>query len=158
VTIFGAAWVSLLAYAILIGRSPHSVPLVILLVLLVATYDIGSYFLGKTMGRHRMAPVLSPQKTWEGYAGGIILAGAIAAFLSTVDWFPIDLNQALSLAVIVVTLSPIGDSAESLIKRSLGVKDMGSVLPGHGGMLDRIDGLLFVVPAVYLYFRAVGLL
>ncbi|MGQ0847692.1 MAG: phosphatidate cytidylyltransferase [Actinomycetota bacterium] len=158
VTIFGAAWVSLLAFAVGIGASPNALPLVLLLVVLVALFDIGSYFAGKAMGRHPMAPELSPKKTWEGYVGGIVLSGAAATFLSTVDWFLIDLSQSVVLTVIVAVFSPIGDAAESLVKRSLGVKDMGSVLPGHGGMLDRIDGLLFVAPAAYLFMRSAGLL
>ncbi len=82
----------------------------------------------------------------------------MAALLSTVDYFILDLRHALILTAIVVVLAPLGDAAESMIKRSLGVKDMGSVLPGHGGMLDRIDAFLFVVPFAYLYFRTIGLL
>jgi phosphatidate cytidylyltransferase len=109
------------------------------------------------MGRHAMAPRLSPQKTWEGFVGGTVLAVAAASFLSTVDYFPISLNQALVLAALVVFLSPIGDAAESLVKRSLGTKDMGAVMPGHGGLLDRLDGLIFVVPATYLFLGSVGL-
>jgi phosphatidate cytidylyltransferase len=78
--------------------------------------------------------------------------------LSTVDFFPVTMVQALILALLVVVLAPLGDGAESMIKRSLGVKDMGNVLPGHGGMLDRVDALLFVLPAAYLFFQASGLL
>ncbi|HEX2420976.1 MAG TPA: phosphatidate cytidylyltransferase [Acidimicrobiia bacterium] len=157
-TVFGTAWVSLLGFAIIIGRSPQAIPLILLLVILVAIFDIGSYFTGRAMGRHPMAPTLSPKKTWEGFVGGTVLAVASGAFLSTVDYFPVSLNQSLVLIAIVVLLSPIGDAAESLIKRSLGVKDMGAVMPGHGGLLDRLDGLLFVVPAAYLFLGTAGLL
>lgn len=157
-TIFGAAWVSLLGFAVMIGLAPAAVPLILFLVLTVAVFDIGSYFTGRAMGRHRFAPVLSPKKTWEGFIGGVILATATTAFLSTVDYFPLSLSQALVLALLVVALGPIGDAAESVLKRSLGVKDMGSVMPGHGGLLDRLDGFLFVVPAAYLFYQASGLI
>ena len=157
-TVFGTAWVSLLGFAIIIGRSSRAIPLILLLVIVVAVFDIGQYFSGRAMGRHPMAPSLSPKKTWEGYVGGTVLAIATGAFLSTVDYFPVSLNQSLVLIAIVVLLSPIGDAAESLIKRSLGTKDMGAVMPGHGGLLDRLDGLLFVVPAAYLFLGAAGLL
>jgi phosphatidate cytidylyltransferase len=156
-TVFGTAWVSLLGFAVIIGRSAAAIPLILLLVIVVGVFDIGSYFTGRAMGRHAMAPRLSPQKTWEGFVGGTVLAVAAASFLSTVDYFPISLNQALVLAALVVFLSPIGDAAESLVKRSLGTKDMGAVMPGHGGLLDRLDGLIFVVPATYLFLGSVGL-
>jgi phosphatidate cytidylyltransferase len=156
VTVFGAAWVSLLALATAIGQAEQGVALILLLVGLTVFFDIGSYFAGRVLGRHPLAPELSPKKTWEGFIGGIATTVGVAALLSTFDYFPINLNQALFLSGLVVVLAPLGDAAESMVKRSLGVKDMGSVLPGHGGMLDRIDALLFVVPAAYLYFRVNG--
>ena len=158
VTVLGAAWVSLLGFAVMIGLASNAVPLILFLVLVVTLFDMGSYFAGRAIGRHPFAPVLSPKKTWEGYIGGVILSAAAAAFLSTVDFFPLSLSQALVLTLLVVILSPIGDAAESLVKRSLGVKDMGAVMPGHGGLLDRLDGFLFVVPAAYLFYFASGLL
>ncbi|HEY7565346.1 MAG TPA: phosphatidate cytidylyltransferase [Acidimicrobiia bacterium] len=158
VTVLGAMWVSLLALATTVGQAPEGAALILLLVLLVALFDIGSYFAGRAIGRLPFAPTLSPKKTWEGFIGGIVTVVALSALLSTFDYFPIDLTQGLVLSAMVVVLAPLGDAAESMIKRSLGVKDMGSVLPGHGGMLDRIDAFLFVVPAAYLYFRTLGLL
>jgi phosphatidate cytidylyltransferase len=157
-TVLGAAWVSLLAFAIIIGRSSSAIALILLVVLVSALFDIGSYFAGRAFGRTRFAPVISPRKTWEGFAGGVAAAAASAGVLSTVDFFPVSMVQALNLALLVVVLAPLGDGVESMIKRSLGVKDMGNVLPGHGGMLDRIDALLFVLPAAYLFFHASGLL
>jgi phosphatidate cytidylyltransferase len=156
VTVVGAAWVTLLGLATAIGQAPQGVALILLLVLLTALFDIGSFFAGRAAGRHQLAPELSPKKTWEGLIGGIVTTVAVAALLSTFDYFPINLYQGLVLSALVVVLAPLGDAAESMVKRSLGVKDMGSVLPGHGGMLDRIDALLFVVPAAYIYFRTVG--
>jgi phosphatidate cytidylyltransferase len=156
VTVVGAAWVTLLGLATAIGQAPQGVALILLLVLLTALFDIGSFFAGRAAGRHQLAPELSPKKTWEGLIGGIVTTVAVAALLSTFDYFPINIYQGLVLSALVVVLAPLGDAAESMVKRSLGVKDMGSVLPGHGGMLDRIDALLFVVPAAYIYFRTVG--
>ncbi|HUO45369.1 MAG TPA: phosphatidate cytidylyltransferase [Acidimicrobiia bacterium] len=158
VTVMGAAWVALLAFAVIIGRSESAVSLILLLVLVSAFFDIGSYFVGRAFGRTPLSPVLSPRKTWEGLIGGVVAATGVAAVLSTVDFFAISMGQALVLALLVVTLAPLGDAAESMIKRVLGVKDMGNVLPGHGGMLDRIDSLLFVIPAAYVFFFLSGLL
>jgi phosphatidate cytidylyltransferase len=158
VTVLGATWVAPLALASTIRNAPQGIALILLAVLLAAFFDIGSYFAGRAIGRHQLAPQLSAKKTWEGLIGGIVTTVAVSAFLSTVDYFPVDLGQALTLAAIVVVLAPLGDAAESMIKRSLGVKDMGSVLPGHGGMLDRIDAFLFVVPAAFVFFRSAGLL
>jgi len=157
-TVLGAAWVAQLSFAIIIGRSTSAVPLILLVVLVTALFDIGGYFVGKAFGRQSLAPILSPRKTWEGFVGGVVAAAGSAAILSTVDWFPVNTIQALVVAILVVVLAPLGDGAESMIKRSLGVKDMGTVLPGHGGMLDRIDALLFVIPAVYVFFFTAGLL
>jgi len=158
VTVMGAAWVALLAFAVIIGRSESAVSLILLVVLVSAFFDIGSYFVGRAFGRTPLSPVLSPRKTWEGLIGGVVAATGVAAILSTVDFFAISMGQALVLALLVVTLAPLGDAAESMIKRVLGVKDMGNVLPGHGGMLDRIDSLLFVIPAAYVLFFVAGLL
>jgi phosphatidate cytidylyltransferase len=90
--------------------------------------------------------------------GGIVIAVATASVVSTIDFFPVDLGQALVIAIMVVCLSSLGDAAESMVKRAIGVKDMGSIIPGHGGMLDRIDGILFVMPAVYYFYRFIGVL
>jgi len=158
-TILGLAWVSMLAFAISVARGPHPVAYVLFVVLLVALGDIGAYFVGRTFGKRKLAPVVSPKKTVEGLVGGLIVAAVAAAILTTFPpWETISLVRGLAAAAVVGVVSPIGDLAESMVKRSIGVKDMGSVLPGHGGMLDRIDGFLFVVPAVYFLFRAFGLL
>ena len=127
--------------------------------LVVAIFDMGSYFAGRAIGRHPFAPELSPKKTWEGYhrrRGPGHGGRRPSCPLSTT--FPVSLSQAMVLTLLVVVLSPVGDAAESLVKRSLGVKDMGAVMPGHGGLLDRLDGLLFVVPAAYVFFRSAGLI
>ncbi len=159
VTVVGLAWVGLLAFAIVIARGPSPLEHILFIVLTVALNDIGAFFVGRSFGKHPLAPRLSPKKTWEGFVGGLI-ASAMAAtvMVSFPAWEPIGLANGLLLAGIIGLASPLGDLIESLVKRSLGVKDMGSVLPGHGGMLDRIDGLLIVLPGVYFAFRSFGLL
>lgn len=159
VTVFGMAWVGLLAFAILIAGGPRPVAHIFFLVIVIAINDIGGYFVGRSLGKRRLAPVLSPSKTVEGLLGGFLLGIVAAAVLAVFPpWEAIGLERALVAAGLIGVLVPIGDLAESMVKRSLVVKDMGSVLPGHGGMLDRIDGFLFAVPAVYVLFRGFGLL
>ncbi len=159
VTVLGMAWVGMLAFAILIAAGPHPVAHIMFLVIVIASNDIGAYFVGRSVGRRRLAPVVSPSKSVEGFLGGLALGLIVAAVLAVFPpWEEIGVTRALVTAGIVGVLVPIGDLSESMVKRALAVKDMGSVLPGHGGMLDRIDGFLFAVPAVYLLFRGFGLL
>jgi len=126
---------------------------------LVWAADVGAYFAGKAMGRHKLAPAVSPGKTWEGVIGGLALSLLIAAIagqwlfrLHGGIWLPF-----LLLCVAVVLVSIVGDLGESLLKRQAGVKDSGTLLPGHGGMLDRIDSLLAALPALALGLRWLGL-
>jgi phosphatidate cytidylyltransferase len=159
VTVLGITWVGMLAFAILISAGPHPVSYILFLVIVIAGNDIGAYFVGRSFGRTSLAPVVSPSKTVEGFVGGFVLGAVAAAVLAVFPpWEEIGIARALVVAAVVGVLAPIGDLAESMVKRAVGVKDMGSVLPGHGGMLDRIDGFLFAVPAVYILFRGFGLL
>ncbi len=159
VTILGMAWVGMLAFAIPIEQGPRPVAYIVFVVLIVALNDIGAYFVGRSLGRRRMAPEVSPNKTVEGFVGGLIIGAISASVMVTFPaWETIGLANGLAAAAVVGVFSPLGDLVESMVKRSIGVKDMGSVLPGHGGMLDRIDGFLFAVPAVFFLFRALGLL
>ena len=159
VTILGLAWTGMLAFAILIARGPNPVAHIFFLVIVIASNDIGGYFVGRGFGRRRLAPEVSPNKTLEGFFGGLLLSAVVAAVLAVFPpWEPIGIGKALATAALVAFVAPVGDLAESMVKRALDVKDMGSVLPGHGGMLDRIDGFLFAVPAVYILFRGFGLL
>jgi phosphatidate cytidylyltransferase len=113
--------------------------------------DTFAYFFGHRFGRRKLAPKISPGKTVEGFFGGYL--GTLAGFLAF--WFllenGLDLWQGLLLTVLVGAAGPLGDLSESLIKRSFHVKDSGNIIPGHGGMLDRIDALLFTAPVVYWY-------
>ena len=111
--------------------------------------DTAAYFVGRRWGRHKMVPILSPKKTWEGALGGLI--GSIAAGLLCVPLFglPITLAQAALLGLVGGFVGPLGDLAESFIKRQVGVKDAGQLIPGHGGILDRADSLLFNGAVLY---------
>jgi len=113
--------------------------------------DTGGYILGATLGKHPMAPTISPKKTWEGMAGSVLLAGAVGVVLTIVmlhlPWW-----LGLLLAVLMVVFGTLGDLVESLIKRDVGIKDMSSVLPGHGGIMERLDSMLFAMPVAWLVF------
>lgn len=113
--------------------------------------DTSAYFFGHKFGRHKLAPMISPGKTVEGFLGGYL--GTLAGFLAFWFLLPNDLplGKGLALTVLVGVFGPIGDLCESLIKRSFHVKDSGNIIPGHGGMLDRIDALLFTAPVVYFF-------
>lgn len=111
--------------------------------------DTAAYFVGRSWGRHKMAPTLSPKKTWEGAAGG--MAGAVAASLICIPLLglPLSVGAGVLLGVVGGIVGPLGDLAESLIKRQVGLKDAGTLIPGHGGVLDRADSLLFTAPVLY---------
>jgi len=116
--------------------------------------DIFAYFVGSSIGRHKLIERVSPNKTIEGALGGLMGGLAVAFVIPKLFDTPLTPNQWMVLGIIIVVVSILGDLFESMIKRNLGVKDSGTLIPGHGGVLDRIDSLLFVLPAVaaYLYF------
>lgn len=122
---------------------------------LVWAADVGAYFAGRAFGRHKLAPEVSPGKTWEGVAGGVVLSLLIVAIAGTWlfhlhggAWMPFVL-----LCIVIVLISIVGDLGESLLKRQVGAKDSGTLLPGHGGLLDRIDSLLAALPAMAIGLR-----
>ncbi len=116
--------------------------------------DSAAYFVGKAIGRHPSSPYLSPKKTWEGTVGGWI--GGLVATILLGHWL-VDLPwlHGLALGALVATVAPFGDLAKSMVKRQMKVKDFSDLIPGHGGMFDRIDSLLFVAPVVYYYITVV---
>ncbi len=121
-------------------------------------YDTGAYCVGMLLGRHRLFERISPKKSWEGVIGGIVasVAGAYVSHYWFDEFFQVpDLVTWVGLSVVVAVFATFGDLVESLIKRTVGVKDSGNILPGHGGILDRIDSLLLVVPAVLVYLLLV---
>ncbi len=124
-----------------------------ILLVLIATWsnDTFAYFAGKTFGKHKLAPKISPGKTWEGFFGGALGSICMPLILSNF-LIPLSTAQILGVAVPCIVLAPAGDLIESWIKRRHGVKDSGSLLPGHGGVLDRIDALLLTGPWALIYF------
>jgi phosphatidate cytidylyltransferase len=116
-------------------------------IIVTVANDVGALVFGKLLGRHAMAGAISPNKTWEGAIGAAVVSVIAGACISQLpDW---TLGAGLALGICAAVLVPLGDLCESMIKRALGLKDMGNKLPGHGGLLDRVDGLLFVLPATY---------
>lgn len=145
--------------AVYLVSFPRGGGLVVVMVLVVAAADIGAYFAGRTWGRHKLAEVVSPKKTWEGFWGGMTVCALLALLL----WSQLPNQQAhVSLAaVLVVTLatalaSVVGDLTVSMVKREAGVKDSGSLLPGHGGVLDRLDSLCGAAPVFALGLLLAG--
>jgi phosphatidate cytidylyltransferase len=156
-TLFGVVYVPMLgAHAILIRGLPDGIALELAFIGAAAFYDIGAYASGSFFGKHKIAPSVSPSKTWEGAAGATVFVFASALLIGP-HLGNLDLGSSALLALAAAVLAPLGDLAESMLKRDLDTKDMGSLLPGHGGLLDRIDALLFVAPAAYWLFRTVTL-
>ncbi len=154
-TVLGVAWIAGGgAAATSILQLEDGIFLLVAYILITALDDIGGYFAGTRFGRHKMAPSISPAKSWEGWIGGFAssLAGGLffAALLESLE--PL---HGLAVGAISGLLAPVGDLVESLAKREIGIKDSGRLLPGHGGLLDRLDAILFCAPAVYLYLRFV---
>jgi phosphatidate cytidylyltransferase len=147
------AWVAL-------GRLHLSQPAgpqwVIFLILLVALADVGAFFAGRRFGRLKLAPRVSPGKTWEGLFGGLCLAMVVAG--AGLMWFAVPSGPFLALCAAVVLISVVGDLTESLFKRYAGIKDSGKVFPGHGGVLDRIDSLTAAAPLFLLGLYWLGVL
>jgi phosphatidate cytidylyltransferase len=115
--------------------------------------DTGAYYTGRALGKHKLAPDTSPGKTWEGVAGGVVAALAMAALSHFWFFRDLPLKWALPLALVMTVLGILGDLTESAIKRGAGAKDAAKLLPGHGGVLDRLDSLLFNAPLIYYFGR-----
>jgi phosphatidate cytidylyltransferase len=130
--------------------------LLLFLLLLVVAADIGAYFAGRAFGKHKLAPKVSPGKTWEGVAGGLFAALLMAAL--GVWWFDMSTVPFMILCLVVAIASVVGDLTESLFKRHAGLKDSGSILPGHGGVLDRVDSVTAAAPVFVIGLERLGLL
>jgi phosphatidate cytidylyltransferase len=139
----------------LVALQPHGQLLLLYLIVLIAAADVGAYFGGRKFGRRKLAPHVSPGKTWEGFAAGMLAAATVAAtssFLFDKPFWPW-----LFLCELVALVSVVGDLTESMFKRHVGLKDSGKLLPGHGGILDRIDSLTAAAPTFLLGLLALGL-
>jgi len=157
-TVLGAGWIGLgLGHLILIrALDPNGRLAVITVLLTVFVSDSVAFLAGRFAGRHRMSPVVSPGKTWEGFTAGAV-TGVFTTFLALYKEDLFDQTwRALVLGAVIVAAATLGDLFESLVKRDLGTKDTGRILLGHGGVLDRIDSLLFAAPAAYYTILALG--
>jgi phosphatidate cytidylyltransferase len=154
-TIFAVVYVPFMAahLSLVVGRADHYVGALIGYAALVVIYDTAAYATGATLGRRPIAPQVSPNKSWEGAIGASVACLAAGAFLLPL-WEPWTLASGLVLAAATCVVAPLGDLSESMLKRDLAVKDMGSILPGHGGVLDRVDALLFMAPVLYYVLAA----
>jgi phosphatidate cytidylyltransferase len=167
-TVFGALYVSLLGFLLLIVQSATALPLgaplggwldagriwLLIAILAVWSFDSGAYLVGRRYGRTHFAPHISPGKTAEGVAGGVAAATAVSlVLLLLAGQNPLG---ALLFGPLIGLVGQAGDLAESMLKRAASAKDSGSLIPGHGGMLDRVDSILFAAPAAYFYMLVLG--
>ncbi len=165
-TVFGALYVSLLAFVVRLGHTAPAVPddalfaplgaergWILLLILAVWSYDTGAYLVGKQFGREKFLTHISPSKTYAGLIGGVVATTVVVAiFLWGLGQNPL---HALALGPLAALAAQAGDLAESMLKRAAGAKDSSDLIPGHGGMLDRVDSFLFAAPVVTLYVVAI---
>ncbi|MGH9168930.1 MAG: phosphatidate cytidylyltransferase, partial [Acidimicrobiia bacterium] len=155
VTVLGALYVPFLAsFAFLLLTYPGNLGRNIFLTVIGLTvlYDVCAYAIGSLWGSRPLAPTVSPQKSWEGAIGATFILLLVAlAIVPTIE--PFTASRAVGLAMVIAVVAPLGDLVESALKRDLGVKDMGTFLPGHGGVLDRIDAILFAAPAAYYFLQ-----
>ena len=156
----GVSWIGLLITMSLLRQMDGGLGLVFMSLFVCWAADSGAYFVGVAIGKHKMAPMVSPKKSWEGFFGGLAATvvlllwarGVAIPFVGTTEvLLPAELSTstAVMIALVLACFAVLGDLAESLIKRSYGVKDSGTILPGHGGVLDRLDSVMFVAPALY---------
>jgi phosphatidate cytidylyltransferase len=156
-SVLGIAYIPLLAaYALAVLKLPDGEGLTLAIIGLTFVYDTAAFGVGYFWGSRPLAPNISPKKSWEGAIGATLVTiavsvGVVATNVTLLD----DVGRSVGLAVVVAIFAPLGDLAESLLKRDLGIKDMGGILPGHGGVMDRIDSVLFVAPAAFVYLRLI---
>jgi phosphatidate cytidylyltransferase len=152
IALFGVLYIGLTLSSLVVTRTlPEGEFLILFVALVTWAGDTGAYYSGRLWGRHLLAPTVSPKKTLEGLLGGMALA-VMAALVAQVWFLPqLHLVDAIILGGLLTGAGLLGDLSESAIKRGAGVKDSGGILPGHGGMLDRLDSLLFAAPTFYYY-------
>ncbi len=157
-TIFGVSYIAILGgYLVWLRLVPNggvhlSAKLISVFFLIVFAGDTGAYYAGRTFGKHKLAPRISPGKTVEGLIGGLC-ANVLAAIIAHYTFFPeLNVVTAIPLALLMGGLGVLGDLCESMLKRGANVKDAAKIIPGHGGVLDRLDSILFNAPVLYFYY------
>ncbi|MCU0416283.1 MAG: phosphatidate cytidylyltransferase [Cytophagaceae bacterium] len=157
-------WYIALPYAILLGlpylvKAPEGIsfnyPIILSCLFLIWANDIGAYFVGKSFGKHKLFERISPKKTWEGSIGGALTTAGISIVLFY-TWGMLSLAEWVGLSILITISGSVGDLVESMLKRYLGVKDSGTLLPGHGGFLDRFDALIFALPWIFIYLLLIA--
>jgi phosphatidate cytidylyltransferase len=151
-TLFGIFYVCwLFGHLTFLRGLPHGKQFIFYLLLVVWSGDTGAYYFGKAFGKHKLAPVISPKKTIEGAIGGTT-ASLIASCIAKLTFLPkLSSVDCVLLGIFMASIAQLGDLCESLLKRSADVKDSGTIVPGHGGILDRMDGVMFAAPLLYYY-------
>lgn len=151
---FGLIYIPLLlSYFVHVRSFDHGLQWVFLVLLITWSADTGAYFAGRFLGKNKLFPRVSPKKTIEGVVGGVFLSMIVSVAYS-MQWLPeVSTMHALILGSGLALLSVVGDLVESMVKRATGVKDSGTLMPGHGGIVDRLDSLLFTFPATYFYVQ-----
>lgn len=153
-TFLGVFYVAVLfSYQIVIRLGENGKQWLVFLYFVIWASDIGAYSIGIPFGRHRLYEKVSPKKSIEGFVGALVASAGMALLCRV--WFmpPIGITEAIWLALLLAVVGTIGDLTESLFKRAAGVKDSGIIIPGHGGILDRMDSMLFAAPVLYYYLR-----
>lgn len=156
-TLFGVLYIAfLLSYLIFIRNDESGRQLIFMLFLIIWLGDTIAYYVGTFAGKHPLAPSISPKKSFEGAIGGLL--GSVGGALLAHYWFypPISITNSIFLGLIVGIAGQMGDLCESMLKRSLNVKDSGFLVPGHGGLLDRLDSILFSAPVFYYIYRYIS--
>ena len=154
IAVLATMYVGMLAGCLIRLRNDFTVgpKLVYFLLLVVWLGDTGAYYVGKNFGKHKLSPVISPKKTVEGLAGGIAMSILTAVVIHFTFFSEFPLVHAILMGAILSIAGVIGDLAESMWKRSAAVKDSGTIIPGHGGFLDRLDSILYTAPILYIYW------
>ncbi|RMF86620.1 MAG: hypothetical protein D6739_02895 [Nitrospirae bacterium] len=157
ITLFGMVYTGWnLGHLMLLRLLPHGRGALMLLFLAIWGADTAAYYAGKHLGRHRIFPAVSPKKTWEGSIAGLAAAAAAAALAAAALYPPLAPAPAAGLGLAIGVAGQLGDLFESMLKRSAGIKDSSHLLPGHGGLLDRLDSLIFATPVTYYLLRLVA--
>lgn len=158
-TIFGVIYAAVpfcFFYALAFRDGQYSFHYPLGFIIMLWSSDTGAYLFGITLGKHRLFERHSPKKSWEGFAGGL-MCSMLAAFILSLYFAELPLIHWLVIGAIIAAAGTLGDLSESMLKRSLSTKDSGSFLPGHGGFLDRFDGLLLAAPLVFVYLHLIGM-